>query len=119
MPKRYLSDDLKPGSKTIDVGHGTRFATPFGNQYVADSDASAEVSRFKDWLLNGPKSQWWDSSLHDFGRWGNMIGSLPMLRGKDVADRQPLDRPSHADVLLEIANGPTLPVISVEWVSAS
>lgn len=27
------------------------------------------------------------------------------LRGKDLACRRPLDKPCHADVLLEIANG--------------
>lgn len=43
-------------------------------------------------------------------KWGNpfdiaiMIESINELRGKDLACWCPLDRPCHADVLLELAN---------------
>jgi len=35
-----------------------------------------------------------------------VLSGLPSLRGKNLACWCPLDQPCHADVLLELANGP-------------
>lgn len=108
---------------TAYVGPGSRWATPFLHQNVASSPD--EVAKFRDWLHYGPESKHWvdgdpvkspyDTTFGDWPKWLEMIRLLHTLRGKYLADTTPLDWPSHADVLLEVANGPDLPKITVSW----
>lgn len=70
--------------------------TKWGNPYVLgeDGDRAECVSLYRQhfWKKNG---KWrFDASPNDIGE----------LRGRDLACWCPLDRPCHADVLLEIAN---------------
>jgi len=99
---------------TTYVGPGSRWASPFMLQSVADSPE--EVEKFRDWLHFGPESKYWIAGdFDDWAKWLEMIRLLPTLRGRFLADTTPLDWPSHADVLLELANGVSLPRLSVSW----
>jgi hypothetical protein len=104
---------------TVFVGPGSRWATPFLNQYLAPS--SHEIEKFRDWITKGPESVFWldDGVSDDWARWLEMIRLLPTLRGKDLADTTAIHESSHADVLLELANGAVLPRLTVSWDPAS
>jgi len=96
------------------VGPGSRWATWLAHQNVA---ASLEgVAKFREWLEYGDESKYRVAGgFSDRAKWLEMIRLLPTLRGRFLADTTPLDWPSHADVLLELANGASLPRISVSW----
>jgi hypothetical protein len=62
-------------------------------------------------IPDGPMNEMWTRWLYeDHCRWTKRIGIHPVeaaraeLRGKNLACWCPLDRPCHADILLEIAN---------------
>lgn len=61
--------------------------TKYGNPYI--NWGGFEVELFRRWV-------------RQVGGWGSW--NLAELRGKDLCCWCPLDRPCHADVLLEIAN---------------
>lgn len=114
-PARFFSTSDSHDGLIVPVGLGTAFSTPFKRQYSQPS--IEQVHRFRDWLVKGPESQYWDEQ--DWQDWIQMIRLLPSLRGKSLSDSVPLDWPSHADVLLELANGPYLPMFSVSWTPVS
>jgi hypothetical protein len=60
------------------------------------------VEAFRCDLTYGPDSPWWWFGPHM--QIIRMAGDLDELRGHDLACWCPIDRPCHADVLLEIAN---------------
>ncbi len=76
----------------VYVGRPTRWGNPF---------FTAEL--FKEWLT-APEVSGGLSHLAYLR--GYLLGSLPELRGKDLACWCPLGQPCHADVLLRIANTP-------------
>lgn len=83
---------------------------PFGNVFTEAGHREAGykgdwrgpcVEAFREWLT-GPGV---------FGavepeRRAEILRRIPELRGRDLACWCPLDQPCHADVLLELANGP-------------
>lgn len=77
---------------TIYVGRGSRWGNPFAINPTRD--AAAVVTEFR---------------THVACYIANGVGyPLRELRGKNLACWCSLDRPCHADVLLELANDPTL-----------
>ena len=97
----------KPAN-TVVVSRPSRW----GNPYPAGDDSpfsrSDAVRMYREVLTRG--ETWWDG--HRFRR---SLTSLPapadvgQLRGKNLACWCPLDQPCHADVLLDLANGPVAP----------
>jgi len=92
---------------------------PFGNPFTAagcreagyrgtDAEIAARcVEAFRVWL--GPL--WrnnWDGPEAEAVR-ERLFDALPRLRGKNLACWCPLDKPCHADVLLELANSEPRP----------
>jgi hypothetical protein len=68
------------------------------------------VNEYRAWLLggkspNGEECGIW-KVLEDRRTW--ILQNLHVLAGKDLMCWCPLDRPCHADVLLELANGGAL-----------
>ncbi len=63
------------------------------------------VEAFASVLRLDRGSPWWAESGAATFEWIN--GHIDELRGHDLACWCPLDQPCHADVLLELANGPT------------
>jgi hypothetical protein len=100
---------------TVYVGRGTMW----GNPFKSDDNAKA-VDYFKRFLENGTQSfqcgqetgvylafiPTWHYSL-------DLLEALPQLRGKNLACFCPLDKPCHADILLELLNQSETPERSV------
>jgi O-succinylbenzoate synthase len=91
---------------------------PFGNPWLVReamaqqdiTEAEAQrlvVSWFREWITS-PAS---DDATHPSGLGGRaqahqrIMERLPSLRGRNLACWCRLDRPCHADVLLDLANG--------------
>ena len=81
---------------TVKVDRSTKFGNPF---HVCEGRSAGEaVAAFVTWLSV-------DSCHANIpGRKARLLAALPELRGKNLACWCPLDKPCHADVLLEIAN---------------
>ncbi len=78
---------------TVYVGRPTNWGNPFPLSYVGGDHALA-VEKFREYC--NPDSPLARAARH-------------ILRGKNLACFCPLDKPCHADVLLEIANALTGP----------
>ena len=62
------------------------------------------VDCFRDWLAQSDQGRnWWQGPESD-AYLARIRENLPELRGKNLACWCALDKPCHADVLLEIAN---------------
>lgn len=92
---------------TVYVGRPSVFGNPFRWQaarevgYIGTDDELRRfaVRVFREWLT--------DNRRYGHGQEGSLyelMRRLNELRGKNLACWCPLDRPCHADVLLEIAN---------------
>ena len=107
--KRTKGWRMPPGAVKVD--RTTRWGNPFvqgemsegarlGNPVAAElcgllvRDRAHAVELFRQWIVSAS-----DVAL----AWRT---SAPALRGKNLACWCPLDGPCHADVLLELANGP-------------
>ena len=87
MPKRIQLRRTKGWRKpdgVVVVARPTKWGNPF--HIGVDGDAAGCVAQFRALVLR----EGWD---------------LSPLRGRDLACWCPLDRPCHADVLIELANG--------------
>jgi hypothetical protein len=90
--QRQRTKGWRMPANTVYVGRPTKWGNPYrvGNGYVAEDI----VALYWAWMVNTYNST-----------------TMPRkpdpteLRGKDLACWCPLDRPCHADVLLELANG--------------
>ena len=109
MPKRIQRKRTKGWrmpDNTVYVGRGTRW----GNPFVGDN----AVSLFRRWLSPEGFLQWDTFAMIPVGairynptveaRRNRMLSNINELRGKNLACWCPLDKPCHADVLLELAN---------------
>lgn len=88
---------------TVKVDRSTRWGNPFT---VADmGSAKRAVQRFDDAvagpILDGKRCP---PNAHPDSYIGWIIANVDQLRGKNLACWCPLDEPSHADVLLRLAN---------------
>ena len=100
---------------TVYVGRGSSFGNPFIIGKYA-KDAEEAVALYRKWLSNEVTQEMtaWRNSLYDmsedrFPAWnGFLVMCTPFIKetleGKNLACWCPLDKPCHADVLLEIAN---------------
>lgn len=85
---------------TVSVGRGNGMM--WGNPWLGENSAAA-VHQFRQWLAGDPTYMHGDEApdpQRDF-----ILANIGSLRGKNLACWCPLDRPCHADVLLELANG--------------
>jgi hypothetical protein len=77
----------------VYVGRGSKWGNPYK---VASGDSSAAVQDFKSMLDRAPLDAKGETIFTTIRE---------TLSGKDLACWCPLDKPCHADVLLELANG--------------
>lgn len=107
MPKRIQRSRAKgwrmpEGAVVVDR------STPWGNPFVTGKDGKAwECVRYYRILLTGMTVWGGPASIEtqETAR-KHVINNIGSLRGKDLACWCRLDQPCHADVLLELANGP-------------
>lgn len=101
---------------TIYVGRPTWFGNPFTPENYWDAGYSGDlaiaikhcVDAYRQWLTGARFTCEWRSPPH-FAEWlrnsrADRVQSITSLRGKNLACWCPLDKPCHADVLLELAN---------------
>lgn len=97
---------------TIYVGRPTKWGNPWS---VTDAESSGlfeidecravVVSEFESWLRCGVDSQYYNPPIRatEFGRkW--ILEHIHELVGHDIACWCPLDKPCHADVLMELVH---------------
>lgn len=95
----------------VVVARPGKFGNPFtpfgcaeaGYRGTADQLRERCVEAFRVWIDSPHWRINWQGSQAEAAR-ERMLAGLPELRGKDLACWCPLDKPCHADVLLEIAN---------------
>lgn len=95
MPKNCVSV-TRPGM----FGNPFKWQTAreFGYRGTDDELKAFAVSIYREWLTD-------PNSIHGHvNERTKLLIHLPELRGKDLACWCPLDKPCHADILLEIAN---------------
>lgn len=96
-----------------DADYGVRMDALWWRPIGATTGPADAVETYRLWLIDGVPS--WTLMKNspnvfalgvDILTWNRMriIATMPDLRGHDLACRCPLDRPCHADVLLEMAN---------------
>lgn len=75
-------------------------STRYGNPFVVTDERTADeaVSAFRIWLTTANVHAGLQVEKE------KLLAALPKLRGKDLACWCKLDKPCHADVLLELAN---------------
>lgn len=94
----------------IVVSRPTMWGNPFTvesamNAGYAQDEADARafcVECYRDWVEKAELSEWWYDRDQEKCEW--IRKHVFDLAGADLACWCPLDRPCHADVLLEIAN---------------
>lgn len=99
---------------TVKVDRTTKWGNPFTAEgareagYLGDAgELSARcVSAFRVWLGRHWQINW--AGSESAARRGAILEGIAELRGKNLACWCPLDKPCHADVLLELANAPDL-----------
>jgi len=99
---------------TVSVARPGRWGNPFKKAEAIESGYATEqdwqafvVGCFRDWI--GPSQSgrdWWQGPESDKRR-RVFVEDMGTLSGKNLACWCRLDRPCHADVLLELANDPT------------
>jgi len=93
------------------VGRPTVFGNPFTAAQAIeagyyDSAKDPQLNKFLEECFRGwlrGSDQWWQGKESDQRRVA-LLARLPGLRGRDLVCWCSLDRPCHADVLLELAN---------------
>ena len=103
---------------TVYVGRPTRWGNPWSigsnmyeparNEWRTVENAADAVEAFRRCVDWDPDAPWGIGSLVCWGGYGDMHNNrktiAKFLRGKNLACWCPLDKPCHADVLLELAN---------------
>lgn len=80
----------------VEAGFLDSLNHPNANAFLADC--------FRDWLVGSDHRDWWQGPRSDAHK-ASIRAGIPSLRGKNLACWCALDKPCHADVLLELANG--------------
>lgn len=78
---------------TVYVGRGSKWGNVFIQGSLGVPDAAEATALYRQEITTRG------------GSWQDLRFDLPQLRGKNLACWCALDRPCHADVLLELANG--------------
>jgi len=126
MPERIQRQRIKGWRKPQDavyVGRGSIFGnpvvcTPHGCELKPCGCDGCEPYRccvkvFREYIMSGIEGRHSHTgsliialdAQKGYPRRNRLIARLPELRGKDLMCWCPLDKPCHADVLLELANG--------------
>lgn len=93
---------------TVKVDRSTKWGNPFVAGDVGIPDAAEAVRRFKAAVIGFEAGDsYCRPNAHPESYIGQIIRDAKELRGLNLACWCALDAPCHADVLLEIANGPT------------
>ena len=97
------------GLPAVVVSRPSKWGNPFlaGNssdEIFGVPDAATAVHRYALWLDGADAGAELLLGFRNYRRW--ILAHLPLLRGANLACWCPLDQPCHADVLLELANGP-------------
>lgn len=88
---------------TVKVDRSSRWGNPF--VMPADGDAAEVVRRFRATLMGFESNgSFCKPDVAPDSYLGKIIRDAHLLRGKKLACWCPLDKPCHADVLLELAN---------------
>jgi hypothetical protein len=90
--QRKRTKGWKMPPNTVYVGRPTKWGNPYAVPYPSEAQRAAIVANHRDWIIANQQSA---------ERWRLPIAEL---RGKNLACWCPLNKPCHADVLLEIAN---------------
>jgi len=110
MPKRIQRKRTKGWrmpENAVYVGRPTKYGNPFTGPDAVEkyknavSQCPVPDSVYKDWTNHNGKIWILNILAYKKTHW------LEELRGKDLACWCPLDKPCHADILLEIANKKT------------
>ena len=97
--QRKRTKGWKMPENTVYVGRGSRW----GNPYVVGKDGTAQdcIEKYKNLMLPYTHK---DGSLEKFYVSSANLEDIKTLRGKNLACWCALNKPCHADFLLEIAN---------------
>ena len=105
--QRKRTKGWKMPSGCVYVGRPTIFGNPFTERGCIEAGYTGDirgrcVEAFR--VFCGPHwyENWQGEEAERFRK--RLLAALPSLRGKNLACWCPLDRPCHADVLLELAN---------------
>lgn len=97
---------------TVSVARPGKFGNPFTKENAIESGYATEdtwphfvVRCFRDWLTSASGCDWWQGRQSD-ARLAMIRANLSDLHGKNLACWCALDKPCHADTLLELANPP-------------
>lgn len=99
-------------TNTVNVARPGRFGNPLTIANAIEAGFARDkaeahpfvVECFREWLLyKNIGREWWSGPKSDACK-TRIISGLPSLRGKNLACWCALDKPCHADVLLELAN---------------
>jgi hypothetical protein len=92
---------------TVVVSRPSRWGNPFAIAKERGLWWVLDTISLEDWSFQTEAEARRDA-VHRFRRWlytqRRSANLVPMLRGKNLACWCPLDKPCHADVLLELAN---------------
>lgn len=105
MPRRIQlrrQKGYRKPSGSVNVARPTPWGNPF--KVNARSDNATAVAMYHLWLSGGIPQHNLPMNVNVRRDW--ILSHLAELRGKDLACWCPLDKPCHADVLLELANKP-------------
>lgn len=91
--QRKRTKGWRMSENTVVVGRPGKWGNPF--VVGRDGDAAMCVAKYRQWLIN--------TTPEAFA--ATLDRMRAQLGGKNLACWCPLDRPCHADVLLELANG--------------
>lgn len=98
---------------TIYVGRPSLFGNPFRGEGAVEAYRKWLAGRSCEMQINGigigneiPPGQLWMAFIPEWDRPLKIQRMLPGLRGRHLACWCPLDKPCHADVICELANGP-------------
>ena len=103
--QRKRTKGAKLPNDCIIVTRPGRFSNPFKVGMYAGYNAANAVKDYRRWIDRDGTVRSCDGV---FGKPPSCEEIQEKLRGKDLACWCKLDQPCHADVLLEIANGPLL-----------
>jgi hypothetical protein len=111
MPKRIQrqrTNGWRMPAGAVYVGRPTKWGNPWHIGDLGIPDATEAVRLFRAAVLGfWSNGDFCRTQAHPDSTVGRIIADAPReLAGRDLACWCPLDQPCHADVLLELANGP-------------
>lgn len=100
IQRKRIAGWVQPDN-TVYVGRPGRFGNPFS---AAELGHALAVEKYVDWLDGRLDDQFPEQVV----RRKEVLRGIERLRGKNLSCWCPLDKPCHADILLERANANSL-----------